>query len=140
MYLTPVEFLNLWQKYYGTLDSDLQNTFLKHRRLSQILLFEQVQIEAGLKKYRKLDDLFNFLDNQIIPSMVEKGQKRIPVPRASGIRRSFQPGLRNVANKEEVKRTTVKKPGKREQRIPGRLICQSCGSVIRGNDLRCKCS
>lgn len=139
-YLSPNEFLELWQKVHGSLDEPLQGRFLRHPALPNILLFESSQIKRALKEHRKLDELLEYMEGQAVPSKSAKSEYVKVRPIQTIARRSIQPGVRDFPRPKNGGSATVRKPGKKERGLPGKMTCPSCGSVIRGHDLRCKCS
>lgn len=120
--LTPEDVLELWETTWGPLDERWKDLFLTHKDMQEILKFNYRQIDFCIRKTRKLENLLKVLKQTPIIRVAQKGS-------SSG-------GTRHVS---EYGKVTIKSPGKSEAMLPGRTECPSCGMVVTGNNVKCRC-
>lgn len=121
--LSPRDVLELWESTWGPLEEKWKEEFLNHKDMQAILEFEYNKIDECIRKTKKLGRLLRLLEST----------KKVRA------RRTSSQTLR-TGNKGGFGRVTVRSPGKLESVLPGRSTCPSCGMVVTGNDLRCRCT
>ena len=121
--LTPRDVLELWETTWGPLDEKWREDFLSHKDMQAILTFEYNKIDTCIRKTKKLGRLLRLLES----TKKERGRRTSSQNLQAGAKGGFS-------------RVTVKSPGTPESVLPGRSTCPSCGMVVTGNDLRCRCT
>ena len=120
--LTARDVLELWETTWGPLDDKWKDDFLNHKDMEAILKFNYRQIDFCVRKTKKLENLLNILEQTPLIRVAQKGA-------SSG-------GNRHIS---EYGKLTIKSPGKSEPILPGKVECPSCGMVVTGNDIGCRC-
>jgi hypothetical protein len=120
--LTPRDVLDLWESTWGPLEEKWKEAFLTHKDMHEILKFNYRQIDFCIRKTRKLENLLKVLKQTPIIRVAQQGTSR--------------GGTRHVS---EYGKVTIKSPGKSEAVLPGKTECPSCGMVVTGNNVRCRC-
>lgn len=120
--LTAEDVLELWETTWGPLDERWKDSFLTHKDMQEILKFNYRQIDYCIRKTGKLENLLKVLQQTPLIRVAQKGS-------SSG-------GTSHVS---EYGRVTIKSPGKSEAKLPGMTECSSCGMVVTGNDVICRC-
>jgi hypothetical protein len=121
--LSARDILELWESTWGPLEERWKEEFLNHKDMQAILEFEYKKIDDCIRRTKKLGRLLRLLEST----------KKVKA------RRTSSQTLR-TGNSGGFGRVTVKTPGKSESVLPGRSTCPSCGMVVTGNDLRCRCT
>jgi hypothetical protein len=120
--LSPRDVLDLWESTWGPLEEKWKEAFLAHKDMQEILGFNYRQIDFCIRKTKKLENLLNVLKQTPIIRVAQQGT-------SSG-------GTRHISQYGKV---TIKSPGKPEAVLPGKTECPSCGMVVTGNNVKCRC-
>jgi hypothetical protein len=159
-YLSPDELLELWQSVHGQLRDEWKKQFLNKPQINLILQFTSELVIPAVHENQRLVDILGSLEaaeKEIIKRVSSiprlsnspdnewrKPKKHLPSKRP--LRTSQQAiGSKGIvprfeeAHPSEYGSLTIKRPGNAEAILPGREKCPSCGMIVTGNNLKCRC-
>jgi hypothetical protein len=159
-YLSSDELLALWQSAHGELKDEWKKQFLNKPQVSLILQFTSDFVIPAVRANEKLIDILAALEAReakVIKNISStaisaktqdnewrKPKKHLPVKRA--VRTSPQAANAkgkvprfDEAHPSEYGSTTIRRPGRPEAVLPGREQCPSCGMIVTGNNMKCRC-
>jgi hypothetical protein len=160
-YLTPEELLALWETSHGKLKAEWQLLFLAKPQVTQIVQFTSDQVILAVRSNEKLSEILSALQSRqngvfgISAQTTEaanagptsewrKSKKHLP-PKGKARLSQQAAGSRgkvprfDEAHPSEYGSTTIRKPGRAEAVLPGREECPSCGMIVTGNNMKCRC-
>jgi len=160
-YVTPEELLALWQTWHGTLKKEVQEQFLLKAQVNQILQFTSDLVITAVRSNEKLVDILlalvesekNGISEERLansPANDEstldwrKSKKHLPPQKTARLSQQAADSKGKAprfgeAQPSEYGSTTIRKPGRAETILPGRVQCPSCGMVVTGNNSKCRC-
>ena len=159
-YLSPEELLVLWQSAHGELKEEWKIQFLNKAQINLILQLPSNLVIPAVRKHEKLIDILAELEAHEKEALRQisrnassstasrnewrKPKKRLPTKRP--VRTSQQAaGAKgkvprfDEAHPSEYGSTTIRSPGRPEAVLPGREECLSCGVIVTGNNMKCRC-
>lgn len=158
-YLSPEELLALWQSAHGELKEEWKVQFLSKAQINLILQFPSNLVIPAVRKHEKLIDILAELEAREKEAFRQNSRnaststgsnewrnskKHLPTKRP--VRTSQQAaGAKgkvprfDEAHPSEYGSTTIRRPGKPEAVLPGREECPSCGMIVTGNNMKCRC-
>jgi hypothetical protein len=163
--LTPRELLSLWEACHGELNQEWKNQFLEKPQVTKILQYPQDSIIVVVRKNIKLSDILAMLEarEKILVKAKSTSRKNLNKAKPNKVRNVKKSSSKNLSSKKiqtsakaersrgkqarfdevhpsEYGSTTVRKPGRAESILPGREQCPSCGMLVTGNNMKCRCS
>ncbi len=159
-YLSAEELLELWQSVHGQLNAEWKKEFLNKPQINIILQFKSELIIPAVHKNQKLVDILVSLEaaekeithkvssarkiSNVSDNEWRKSKKRLPSkpPMRTSQQAAGSKGKVprfDEAHPSEYGSLTIKRPGKAEAILPGREKCPSCGMIVTGNNLKCRC-
>jgi hypothetical protein len=159
-YLSPDELLTLWQSAHGILKDQWKKQFLSKPQVGLILQFTSEFVIPAVRENEKLVDILAALEarearairqisktaklNEATENEWRKSKKHLPPKRP--VRTSQQAaGAKgkvprfDEAHPSEYGSATIRRPGRSEAMLPGREQCPSCGMIVTGNNMKCRC-
>ena len=159
-YLSPDELLTLWQSVHGKLKDDWKKQFLSKPQISLILQFTSEFVISAVRENEKLVDILAALEDreekairqltQRAESSSSKGNEWRKAKKHLPPKRPVRTSQQAAGSKGKVPRfdeahpseygsSTIRRPGKPEAMLPGREQCPSCGMIVTGNNMKCRC-
>ena len=146
---------------HGKLKKEWQVLFLAKPQITQILQFTSDQVIPAVRSHEKLSEILIELQARenkaldikpLLNRVVEnepanewrKNKKHLPPKRTVRLSQQAAGSKGKVprfdeAHPSEYGSTTIRRPGRAEAVLPGREQCPSCGMVVTGNNMKCRC-